>query len=142
MPTLRPKELCPLHRRRDCCGRAEVHRYAQVKKQRHGIWVPVRSGLWRAADGREKASPRELRRRKDKMLRDGVPCAACGEIFLDYRDAELAHREGKGMGSGSRNDALSNLILLHARANADQGSMDLETYLAEKWKPEICGGKP
>lgn len=140
MPTLRPKELCPLHRRRDCCGRAEFARYMQVKKPRHGIWVPVRSGLWRAADGREKRSPRELRRLKDDYLRKGIPCAACGQGFSDYRDAELAHRHGKGSGGAFRDDSPKNTTLLHAAANRAQGSMALDVYLKDHWKESHCHG--
>jgi hypothetical protein len=137
---LKPKQLCPLHRRRDCCGRAEFVPYAQVKKPGHGIWQPVSSGLWRAPDGREKASKAVLRRRKDSLLRQGVPCAACGNKFSDYREVELAHRVSCGAGGYKRNDAMSNLTLMCAAANRDQGSMDLEIYLATKYKPEICRG--
>ena len=132
------KARCPIHGRRDCCGRSEFHRYAQVKKQGHGIWQPVRSGLWRAADGRERCSKAELRRRKDCLLRQGVKCAACGEGFSDYRDVELAHRISKGAGGGNHNDAMPNLTLLHVGANRAQGSLPLDLYLREYWKPSDC----
>ena len=126
---LKTKELCPLHRRRDCCGRAEFVRYAQVKKQGHGIWQPVSSGLWRAPDGREKASKAVLRRRKDAFLRQGVPCAACGVNFIDYRDVELAHRIQCGAGGFKRDDSVGNLTLLHVSTNRDQGSRNLDEYM-------------
>lgn len=135
---LKVKEVCPLHRRRDCCGRSEFHRYAQVKKQGHGIWQSVRAGVWRAADGREKCSKAELRRRKDSLLRQGKTCEACHEPFTDYRDVDLAHWQAKGAGGAFHNDAMSNLTLLHSRANMECGSMDLQTYLDTKWKPEHC----
>ena len=140
MMNLKPKDGCPLHNgRRDCCGRSEFVRYAQVKKQGHGIWKPTgATGILRSDDGREKCSKAVLRWRKDSLLRQGIVCEACHEPFTDYRDVELSHRVGKGLGGSTHNDAYTNLTLLHARANREQGSLDLETYLAKKWKPEHC----
>lgn len=131
------KKRCPLHGRTDCCGRSEAPRYKQVKKQSRGIWKRIGGGRWKAADGREKWSPAALRKHKEflvKTRRD--PCAACGEPFTDYRDIELSHVHGKGIGGAFRDD--SKTVLMHARANREQGSMDLETYLKTKWKPEHC----
>lgn len=133
---LRAKELCPLHRRRDCCGRAEFNRYSQPKKK--GQWHPIRAGLWRSDDGREKCSPAELRRRKGDLIRKYPVCRACGLTFTDYDEIELAHIESKGMGGFKRDDSMGNLTLLHKAANRDQGSMELNVYLDTKWTPKIC----
>lgn len=128
---LKTKERCPLHGRRDCCGRSEFVRYAQPRHDSERMWVKVRSGVHRAADGREKCSPAEMKRRKDRMLRENPVCGACGEGFKDYYDVELAHRESKGMGGGRHDDSLKNLYLMHARGNRAQGSRDLAEYLAD-----------
>jgi 5-methylcytosine-specific restriction endonuclease McrA len=127
---LKPKEICPLHRRRDCCGRAEFNRYAQPRHARKGIWIPVRPGLWRSEDGREKCSPRELRRRKDSLIQKNPVCEVCGRHFVDYDEIELGHRESKGIGGSRRNDALTNLCLLHMSSNRAMGSMSVADYIA------------
>jgi len=138
MPKLKANQPCPLHRgSKVCCGRSKTDR-TKVRKQGHGIWQFVRSGLWRAPDGREKCSTAELRRRKDQILRQGVKCQACGEGFQDYRDVELAHRQAKGLGGAFHDSRLSNLTLLHARANRECGSLDIQDYIANRWKPEHC----
>lgn len=135
---LAAKARCPIHKgRTDCCGRSELPKRPDPRKK--GIWTMVRSGLWRAPDGREKCSLGELRKRKNALLRQCEPCAACGALFGDYRDVELSHRIAKGLGGSKHDDRASNLTLLHRGANRAQGSMDLETYLAEKWRPEHCG---
>jgi 5-methylcytosine-specific restriction endonuclease McrA len=107
-------------------------------RSKHGIWQFIRPGLWRAPDGREKCSASELRRRKNRLLNENPVCTACGRTFDDYRDVELSHKVSKGLGGSKHDDRILNLTLLHRNANRDQGSQDLETYLKEKWKPEIC----
>lgn len=128
---MRPKERCPLHGRRDCCGRSEYVRYAQPRHASERTWVKVRPGLFRSTDGREKCSKAEMKRRKDRMLRENPICGACGEGFKDYYDVELSHRESKGIGGARRDDSLPNLYLMHTRGNRAQGSRDLEEYLAD-----------
>src|SRR6266567_7607011 len=127
MRTLKATERCPIHGRKDCCGRIR-----QPLRERNGAWIRGRDGILRSPDGRERCPAAEMRRRKNAKLRSGEPCAVCGQKFTDYRDAELSHRTGKGMGGAFRNDAMSNLVLLHTAANRDQGSMTLEDYLATK----------
>jgi 5-methylcytosine-specific restriction endonuclease McrA len=129
MVKLRLQEVCPLHLRRDCCGRARMIR--RPPRARKGIWVEVRYGLWRAADGREKCSPAELRWRKNQLIRTSPFCAACGEKFIDYGEIELAHRLSKGIGGGRHNDAMPNLALMHRDENREQGSRSLDAYLAD-----------
>lgn len=134
---LRINERCPLHGRRDCCGRAEVSRY---RKPVHALkFIMVAPGVKRFPDGREVCSKSALRHRKDKLIKADPVCAACGQTFTDYSDIELAHRKGKGSGGGKHDSRMSNLALLHARANREQGSMDLDIYLANYWKPHHCG---
>lgn len=131
MNKLKAKERCPLHGRRDCCGRAEFVRYAQPKHVSERTWVKIAPGIYRVADGRERCSTSVLKRRKDTMLRNNPVCGACGEGFKDYYDVELAHRESKGIGGSRRDDSLKNLYLMHIRGNRAQGSRDLEEYLAD-----------
>jgi hypothetical protein len=131
MPKLRMQEVCPLHRRRDCCGRTQSVRYPRPLRARNGIWTEVRFGLWRSEDGREKCSPQELRWRKNQLIRTSAFCVACGEKFRDYDEIELAHRQGKGIGGGKHNDAMTNLVLMHREENREQGSRSLDDYLAD-----------
>lgn len=135
MPHLKPKELCPIHRRRDCCGRSEVHRYRESKKPNYKLVAP---GVRVYDDGHTERSPAALKLLKDRMLMEGHTCEACDDVFSDYADVELAHRKSKGINGWKRDDSVNNLCLLHVGANRACGSMDLETYLATKWKPEHC----
>lgn len=129
---LKAKQMCPLHRRRDCCGRSEFNRYRQPTHEKKGIWTRVVDGVMRAPDGREKCSPRELRRRKAWFIRNQPTCVACNRGFSVYDEIELAHKSGKGIGSGKRDDSWANLAgLMHADENREQGSRPLETYLAD-----------
>jgi hypothetical protein len=83
-----------------------------------------------------KYSPAAIRKQKAKMLRRGDLCAACGEAFTDYRDAEYSHLSGKGIGGYKRDD--SKAVLLHARANREMGSMPFDYYMKNHWKPGHC----
>jgi hypothetical protein len=56
---------------------------------------------------------------------------ACHEDFTDYNEVELGHRDSCGMNGSKRNDAWSNIGLIHAWTNRDQGSMSLDDYLAK-----------
>jgi 5-methylcytosine-specific restriction endonuclease McrA len=85
-------------------------------------------------DGREKCTPAELRRRKMKLLKSDPVCAACGQVFDDYRYVELAHKASKGIGGGKHDDRWENLVLMHRNENREQGSRSLIDYL--KWRME------
>lgn len=133
---LAAKARCPIHKgRTDCCGRSELPKRPDPRKK--GIWTMVRSGLWRAPDGREKKSPSLRTKRRNELLLAGTPCAACGKKFDDYREVELAHIHGKGLGGAFRDDGDRNTTLMCAKANRIQGGMDLAAYL-KIWKPEHC----
>ena len=137
MSVLRPNERCPLHGRRDCCGRSIVPRAVNPVPK----WRAIGPGVREYPDGRILKMPAALKRRKDYLLKVKTPCAACGEQFDDYREVELAHRESKGMSGWKRNDADTNTTLLHKGANRAQGSLDLDLYLRDYWKPEHCRGE-
>lgn len=126
---LKAKQLCPLHRRRDCCGRSEFVRYAQPQ---HEIkYRFVAPGVKLYPDGREVCSKAVLRRRKDSLIRTGQGCIACERPFTEYDEVELAHKESKGIGAVKRRDNWDNICLMHRDENREQGSRDLETYLAD-----------
>ena len=129
MSRLRSGEVCPIHRNTTCCGRTDF-RKAQASKKR-GLFVLVRPGVYRAPDGREKCSPGELRRRKNQLLNTNPVCAACDRKFTDYSEVELAHKQAKGMGGAKHDSRWENLVLMHKDENREQGSRDLETYLAD-----------
>lgn len=126
MLRLKTKEICPIHRRRDCCGRAEFHRYSQVQ---HELKYRIVRGVKIFPDGREVCSKAELKHRKDALLRQDPRCAACGQAFRDYSEVELGHKRSKGMGSAKRDDRRENLFLLHVQVNNAQGSMDWDEYV-------------
>jgi hypothetical protein len=124
---LRAKELCPIHRRRDCCGRSEFTRYAKPKHELK--FKIVRPGVKRYPDGREVCSLAEKRRIKNTLLREHPFCAVCDQRFDDYADVELGHKESKGAGGFRADDRKSNLCLLHYVANRDMGSRNLDEYM-------------
>lgn len=127
---LKPKEICPLHRRRDCCGRQEFHRYPRAF---HAIKFNLGSdGTKKFPDGREVCPKSVMKRRKDMLIRQNPVCAGCGEKFTDYDEIELAHKESKGMGAAKRDDRWDNLCLMHREENQEQGSRSLDQYLADK----------
>jgi hypothetical protein len=109
------------------------------------FWEKIAPGVWKATDGsgREKCSPAELKRRKMHFFGAEPTCIAC-KVRVSYwqvqqGEVELAHRASQGLGGGKTNDSWENLAgLMHKGANRAQGGMPLETYLAEKWKPEDC----
>ena len=126
MKTLRKNEKCPIHGGFFCCGRErpslEARKFASV------------NGIVRYPDGREKCSPSVLGYRKGVLLKKHPFCAACGELFEDYRDVELAHVKSKGAGGGKHDDRWENLTLMHRDENREQGSRSLTDYL--KWRME------
>src|SRR5208282_647737 len=126
MPLLKNNQRCPIHHgSRTCCGRAQETPRAPKKSPK---WEGIGPGIRKYPDGRIVKTPAALKRRKDFLLKIGVPCAACGEKFEDYREVELAHRFSKGMGGFKRQDSDDNTVLLHRGANREQGSMDLHDY--------------
>ena len=125
MRTLGKNAKCPIHGGYFCCGRERpAYKPGQYAK----------NGVTQLPDGREICSPAEKRRRKDKLLKSDPVCAACGKVFDDYRDVELAHINSKGMNGWKTDDSWSNLCLMHRDENREQGSRPLLDYL--RWRIE------
>ncbi len=128
---LRRNERCPLHGRRDCCGRESRTKAKSEKFQ-------SRNGVTTMPDGREVCTPAVLRRRKDTLIRKHPYCAACEILnpeqakFTDYDEIELAHKESKGFNGYKRDDSFSNICLMHKSENREQGSRSFEQYIADK----------
>lgn len=133
MPKLRANERCPLHGRRDCCGRT-----ATAKAKHELKYQQIAPGVRLYPGKREVCSLAVLRRRKHQMLASHPVCEACGEKFENYSQVELGHRVQKGMGGSKRRDNQDNLILLHYGANREQGSMDFDYYMNNCYHPEHC----
>lgn len=125
---LKPGERCPIHRRRDCCGRAEVHVY---ERKKHTKWEQVRPGVRRIGDEhadhpdgyRYKYSPAEMKKVVDKRIREqhGI-CAECHEPFTDYREVGPDHIKPKGMGGARADDRPENIRAVHHTCNSEKGS--------------------
>jgi len=124
---LKKNERCPLHGRKDCCGRGGINTRSQRQSRRYILIAP---GVRRYDDGREARSDAALKQLKDKKLRTDPTCYACGQQFSDYREVELAHIESKGLGSWKRDDSEKNTVLLHMVTNRDCGSQNLDEYIA------------
>lgn len=131
MKRLKANALCPIHRRRDCCGRAEIHRYV---RKAHTKWEQVRPGVRRIKDAhadhpdgfRYKLSPGEMRKVIDQKIRDqqGM-CGICHEPLGDYNDVAPDHIKPKGMGGARADDRSENIQAAHSGCNGDKGSKRL-----------------
>jgi hypothetical protein len=128
---LKLSELCPIHRRRDCCGRSEFVRY---EKPPHPKWEQVRPGVRRIRDERAdhpdgyryKLSPAEMKKVLNRKIQEqsGI-CAHCHKEFLDYADVGPDHIKPKGLGGGRADDRESNIRALHHWCNSERGSRRL-----------------
>lgn len=125
---LKAKEMCPLHRRRDCCGRSEFHRYERIK---HSKWTQVRPGVRKLADDTVPGGWRYLlssgERRKvimRKLDANGHTCGICDKPIEDMRDVVPDHIEPKGMGGARADDGKdgANLQPAHNSCNIAKGS--------------------
>jgi hypothetical protein len=134
------RKPCPIPSHRNsttCCGRGELPERGRKATPR---WKYVGPGIRQYPDGHIERTPAAMGRHKDKLLRRGDVCSACGEGFTNQFEVELSHRHPKGFAGWKRDDSDDNLVLLHKRANGIQGSMPLETFLAN-WKPAHCKGE-
>lgn len=120
MKGLLKNERCPLHKRRDCCGRQAV----KDRPRRNPISGPVT----RITDPTwplgfiEVCSPAERRRRKHILIgRQDGKCAGCGEDFTDVRETELDHILPAPAGC-KKNSHWSNIQVLCHECNSKKGS--------------------
>lgn len=126
---LRPNQMCPIHRRFDCCGR-DADNAPPWRKKRPSSRYKERPGVRVVEDQfhprgfRLILSPAELRKHKHKLLADPVNhfCCYCKKSLTDFREIELCHIESKGMGSARRDDHPGNLTLGHTVCNRVNGS--------------------
>lgn len=125
MNRLKVNQPCPLHRNSRTCS---CHPEPVVKFQRERK-IQSFGGIKKMPDGREVCSPAIRRQRKDRMMELGLNCIACHKPFASYSDAELGHRNSKGMNGHKTDDSWGNIGLIHAWTNRDQGSMSLDDYL-------------
>lgn len=123
---LKGNQLCPLHRRRDCCGRAEFARYIKPK---HTKWETIRPGWRRIKDAtnprgyRYKLSPAEMRKVIDrKIAEQNHFCGICGLALTDYTDVVPDHKEPRGLGGATRDDHPENIQAAHSACNLKKGS--------------------
>ena len=123
---LRKTEVCPIHRRSDCCGRGGVN---VVSKRQSRQWELIAPGVRRYYDGREVRSKAALKLLKDQKLRTNPRCIFCLQPFTDYRDVDLCHIESCGMNGWRRNDSAMNTELGHRITNLDCGSRSIGEYM-------------
>lgn len=131
---------CPIPDHRNsttCCGRGER---PERGKKSAPKWRTVGPGIRLYPDGHIARTKAALARHKDKLLRRGDVCAACGESFDNQFNVELAHRESKGFNGWKKDDSDKNLCLMHKVANRAQGSMPFDVYMKSYWKPKHCRG--
>lgn len=128
MKGLKANALCPIHRRRDCCGRSEVHRYI---RKAHTKWETVRTGVRRIKDEhadhsdgfRYKLSPAEMRKVIDQKIREQwALCSICDQPLTDYNDVVPDHKKPKGLGGARRDDRAENIGAAHSNCNIEKGS--------------------
>lgn len=124
---LKHKELCPIHRRRDCCGRDVVVRYPQSKSK----WETVRPGVRRIRDEharhldgyRYKLSPGEMRKIVAKKVQEQFGwCSICHCMLEDMREVVPDHIEPRGMNGSWRDDRPENIGAAHSSCNMEKGS--------------------
>jgi hypothetical protein len=125
---LKNKQLCPIHRRRDCCGRSEAVRFSQKK---HSKWETVRPGVRRIRDEhsrhpdgyRYRLSKSEMEKvvLKNISLQHGL-CSICDQPLTDMNDVVPDHKEPRGMGGSWRDDRAENIGAAHSLCNQRKGS--------------------
>ena len=128
---LKAKQICPLHRRRDCCGRATHERYP---RDRHSKWETVRPGVRRIRDEhadhpdgyRYRLSKAEMEKvLLRKVQEQNELCSICGLALTDMNDVVPDHKSPRGMNGARRDDRAENIGAAHGLCNLDKGSKRL-----------------
>lgn len=124
MRRLRTHELCPLHKKFNCCGRESVVDGRPARKfKAQSADVKIIEDSHHPRGFREKCSMREIRKRKMEMLKRGDKnCMHCGKPLEDFRDIVVGHYESKGHGGARHDDHRSNIGLSHSVCNILNGS--------------------
>lgn len=124
---LKAKERCPIHGRRDCCGRRES---VQVKR-RASKWETVRAGVRRIRDEharhpdgyRYRLSKGEMAKVLVRKVREQFGwCSICECSLEDMRDVVPDHKEPRGMNGSWRDDRPENIGAAHSLCNLEKGS--------------------
>lgn len=125
---LKQGQLCPLHRRRDCCGRSDFPRSFRKKASK---WEQVRIGVTRIRDEHAR-HPDGYRYRLSKSEMDkvilrkvqeqGGLCSICGNELTDMNDVVPDHKEPRGMNGSWRDDRPENIGAAHSKCNLEKGS--------------------
>ena len=119
---LKPGQYCPLHKSFYCCNRKPVPRPAP-KRREFLRGVTIIEDPHHPRGFRERCSPVELNRRKDKMLKNGqTTCFYCQKEFELYSDIVVAHKEPKSLGGARHDDHESNICLSHSICNLENGT--------------------
>jgi len=120
---LKPGQLCPLHRKRNCCRDQTGERKPSWKMKQVAPGVRRQEDPYHPRGYRELRSPAALRELVNRKLveQDGK-CCVCGELMEDYRDIVAEHLQPRGMGGARRDDHPSNIGAAHAGCNLRKGS--------------------
>ena len=126
---LKPKELCPLHRRRDCCGREELPQHKPRYQSVNGVKrIPDE---YNVRGYREIRTPGEMNRLTMRKMREqNNICGLCGGEFTDVREVVPDHKECRGSGGGKRDDHPDNIHAAHKLCNQEKGSMSMDQWRA------------
>lgn len=124
---LRTKELCPIHKRRNCCGRTEFVRCVKSK----GKWETVRPGVRRIRDEharhpdgyRYRLSKAEMAKVLIRKVQEQFGwCSICQTMLEDMREVVPDHKEPRGMHGSWRDDRPENIGAAHDSCNMEKGS--------------------
>lgn len=123
---LSTNQLCPIHRRTDCCGR-KTRTERRTRK-----YLMLEPGVRRIPDPhhprgyRELRSPSAMRRLvNQKVGEQQNVCPLCGKEFSDMREVGPDHVLPRGMNAGKRDDHPDNIQATHNLCNLAKGSKRL-----------------
>lgn len=124
MKKLRNNQMCPLHKKFNCCGRESAIDGRPARRfSPQSADVKIIDDPHHPRGYREKCSMRELRKRKMEMLlRGDRECMHCKETLEDFREIVVGHYESKGQGGARHDDHRDNIGLSHSVCNILNGS--------------------